>query len=154
MKIEYKILNDRVTPEMVKPSTEGSAGIDLRAVTGPYGQFPWKHRLMPNEIMRVWTGIAIHISDPGYAAMILPRSGLGTKGLVIGNLVGLIDSDYQGELSITLWNRSEDAIVVNQMDRVAQLVIVPVMRPEFSLVKKFSSGTERGDGGFGSTGVS
>lgn len=155
MKINAKILNNLVTPEMLQPSTPGSAGIDLRAVNLPdIDGSESRCYVYPNQCIKIGTGIAIHIADPGYAAMILPRSGLGHKtGLVLGNLVGLIDSDYQGELMISAWNRSHDTVRINLMDRIAQLIIVPVIRPEFYFVESFKE-TERGDGGFGSTGVS
>lgn len=155
MKINAKILSDKVTPDMLQPSTPGSAGIDLRAVNFPdIDGSESRCYVYPNQCIKIGAGIAIHIADPGYAAMILPRSGLGHKtGLVLGNLVGLIDSDYQGELMISAWNRSPDPIRINQMDRIAQLVIIPVMQPTFDFVKSFEE-TERGDGGFGSTGVS
>lgn len=155
MKINAKILNNLVTPDMLQPSTPGSAGIDLRAVNLPdIDGSESRCYVYPNQCIKIGTGIAIHIADPGYAAMILPRSGLGHKtGLVLGNLVGLIDSDYQGELMISAWNRSHDTILIKRMDRIAQLVIIPVMQPAFNFVKSFEE-TERGDGGFGSTGVS
>lgn len=129
----------------------GSAGIDLCAVLDgddkECGVF-----LNPGEGRLIGAGIAIHIADPGYVAMILPRSGLGHKtGLVLGNLVGLIDSDYQGELKISAWNRSNESIQINRMDRIAQLVIVPVIVPEFNIVDCFEE-SERGEGGFRSTG--
>jgi dUTP pyrophosphatase len=127
--------------------TAGSAGIDLRAM------LPGRLVLQPNETEKIRTGIAIHISDPNYAALILPRSGLGSKGLVIGNLVGLIDSDYQGELTITAWNRSNTPMVILPLDRIAQLIFVPIAHANFIPVEDFSEETERGTGGYGSTGV-
>ena len=127
-------------------ATPGSAGLDLRAcLDAPI-------TLEPNGWQLVGTGIAIHLADPGYAALILPRSGLGHKhGIVLGNLVGLIDSDYQGELKISAWNRSETPFVLQPMERLAQLVIVPVMQAQFNIVSDFAP-SERGGGGYGSTG--
>ena len=127
-------------------ATPGSAGLDLRAcLDAPI-------TLEPNGWQLIGTGIAIHLADPGYAALILPRSGLGHKhGIVLGNLVGLIDSDYQGELKISAWNRSETAFVLQPMERLAQLVIVPVMQAQFNIVSDFAP-SERGGGGYGSTG--
>lgn len=151
-KFDLKILDGRITEEMLRPSTPGSAGIDLVSV-GNY--IPDKRSLIlihPGRVELVRTGIAIHLNNPGYAAMILPRSGLGhKKGLILGNTIGLIDSDYQGELLISAWNRSSEAIFIREMDRIAQLIIVPVVRPEFNIVNDFNQ-SERGDGGFGSTG--
>ena len=128
--------------------TPGAAGLDLRAcLDAPL-------TLAPGESRLVSSGIAIHIGDPGYAAIVLPRSGLGAKnGIVLGNLVGLIDSDYQGPLMVSLWNRGAAAFTVQPMDRVAQLVVVPVQQVEFSVVEEFQS-SSRGAGGFGSTGKS
>ena len=127
-------------------ATTGAAGLDLRACIEK------DLTLKPGESQLVSTGIAIHIGDPGYAAMILPRSGLGAKnGIVLGNLVGLIDSDYQGPLMVSLWNRGGASFTVQPMDRVAQLIIVPVMQVEFSVVEEFHA-SSRGTGGFGSTG--
>ena len=127
-------------------ATPGSAGLDLRAcLDAPI-------TLEPNGWQLIGTGIAIHLADPGYAALILPRSGLGHKhGIVLGNLVGLIDSDYQGELKISAWNRSETPFVLQPMERLAQLVIVPVMQAQFNIVSDFAP-SERGGGGYGSTG--
>lgn len=154
MKINAKILNNLVTPEMLQPSTLGSAGIDLIAVNLPdIDGSESRCYVYLNQCIKIGTGIAIHIADPGYAAMILPRSGLGHKGLILGNTIGLIDSDYQGEIILSVWNRSPDPIRINQMDRIAQLIIVPVIQPVFNFVESFEE-TERGDGGFGSTGVS
>ena len=128
-------------------STEGSAGLDLRAcIKEPL-------TLEPNETKLINTGIAIHIKDPSVAATILPRSGLGHKnGIVLGNLVGLIDSDYQGELKISAWNRSDTSFVVQPGDRIAQLVFVPIIQAHFEVVEDFNE-TQRGQGGFGHTGV-
>ena len=127
-------------------ATPGSAGLDLRAcLDAPI-------TLEPNGWQLVGTGIAVHLADPGYAALILPRSGLGHKhGIVLGNLVGLIDSDYQGELKISAWNRSNTAFVLQPMERLAQLVIVPVMQAQFNVVSSFEA-SARGEGGYGSTG--
>jgi dUTP pyrophosphatase len=127
-------------------ATEGSAGLDLRAcIDQPLVLEPGATALVP-------TGLAIHLADPGYAAMILPRSGLGHKnGIVLGNLVGLIDSDYQGQLMVSTWNRSQATFTLQPMDRLAQLVVVPVLQVGFNVVEEFES-TERGAGGFGSTG--
>ncbi len=127
-------------------ATSGSAGLDLRAcIDGPMDILPGETKLIP-------TGLAIHIADPGYAALILPRSGLGHKhGIVLGNLVGLIDSDYQGQLMVSTWNRGTDAFTLNPMERLAQLVIVPVLQVGFNIVGEFEE-SDRGAGGFGSTG--
>lgn len=157
MKINTKIISDKVTPEMLQPSTPGSAGIDLRAVNFEDDELARElgYKIVyPGDVTMIGSGIAIHLDRDHVAAMILPRSGLGHKhGIVLGNLVGLIDSDYQGELRISIWNRSPDTVRINLMDRIAQLIIVPVIRPEFYFVESFEE-TERGDGGFGSTGVS
>lgn len=145
--IETKILSSEITLDHLKPKTDGSAGIDLYAdISG--GSIA----LSPGEVELIGTGIAIHIADPGYAGMILPRSGLGHKGLVLGNLVGLIDSDYQGELKVSAWNRSGKTITINHLDRIAQLVVVNVSQPRFDIVSEFAV-SERGANGFGSTGV-
>jgi len=127
-------------------ATPGAAGLDMRAcIDEPLTLQPGESRLVPS-------GIAIHIGDPGYAAMVLPRSGLGAKnGIVLGNLVGLIDSDYQGQVLISIWNRGQAAFTIQPMDRIAQLVVVPVAQVEFNLVEDFAAST-RGAGGFGSTG--
>ncbi len=127
-------------------ATVGSAGLDLRACV--------EHvvTIQPGETQLIPTGMAMHLADPNYAALILPRSGLGHKhGIVLGNLVGLIDSDYQGQLLVSCWNRSKEAFMLNPMERIAQLVIVPVIQAQFELVDEFIS-SERGEGGFGSTG--
>ena len=157
MKISAKILNDLVTPDMLRPSTPGSAGIDLMAVNFEDDEVARElgyKVIYPGDVTMIGSGISIHLNDSSYAALILPRSGLGHKhGIVLGNLVGLIDSDYQGELRISVWNRSPDPVRINVMDRIAQLVIIPVMQPVFNFVGLFEE-TERGDGGFGSTGVS
>ncbi len=146
MKLEVKILNARMREFLPAYATPGSAGLDLRACIDT------QMTLEPGQTVLVPTGLAVHIGDPGYAALILPRSGLGHKhGIVLGNLVGLIDSDYQGELMISTWNRGETTFKLNPMERLAQLVIVPVMQAEFSIVDDFAP-SERGAGGFGSTG--
>ncbi len=144
--VDLKILDPRMHEQLPDYATPGSAGLDLRAcINEPL-------TLAPNETSMLPTGIAIHLDNTYYAAMILPRSGLGHKhGIVLGNLVGLIDSDYQGQLMVSCWNRSEDAFTINPMDRIAQLVIVPVMQAEFHLVDDFEA-SDRGEGGFGSTG--
>ncbi len=127
-------------------ATSGSAGLDLRAcIDEPM-------EIMPGETKLIPTGLAIHIADPGYAALILPRSGLGHKhGIVLGNLVGLIDSDYQGQLMVSTWNRGTETFTLNPMERLAQLVIVPVLQVGFNVVGEFEE-SDRGAGGFGSTG--
>lgn len=144
--IELKILDARMRDQLPNYATPGSAGLDLRAcIEAPLTIEPGSTHLIP-------TGLAIHIADPTYAAMILPRSGLGHKhGIVLGNLVGLIDSDYQGELMVSTWNRGATAFVLNPMERLAQLVIVPVMQVGFRVVESFEQ-SDRGEGGFGSTG--
>lgn len=147
MNIELKILDDRLREAMPAYATPGSAGLDLRAcLTEPL-------TLAPNAWQLVPTGMAMHLCDPGYAAMILPRSGLGHKhGIVLGNLVGLIDSDYQGQLMVSAWNRSDVPYTLQPMERLAQLVIVPVVQASFTLVDEFGVNSERGVGGYGSTG--
>jgi len=144
--IDLKILDPRMKDFLPAYATEGSAGLDLRAcVDAPL-------TLAPGQTVLVPTGLAIHIADPGYAAMILPRSGLGHKnGIVLGNLVGLIDSDYQGQLMVSTWNRGQSAFTLQPMDRLAQLVVVPVVQVGFNVVEEFAS-SDRGTGGFGSTG--
>ena len=146
MKLDLKILDARMRDQLPAYATTGSAGLDLRAcLKEPLTLEPGQTALVP-------TGLAIHVGDPGYAALILPRSGLGHKhGIVLGNLVGLIDSDYQGELMISTWNRGETTFVLNPMERLAQLVIVPVVQAEFNIVDDFEQ-SARGAGGFGSTG--
>lgn len=149
MNIQLKILDSRITQDMLQPATTGSAGIDLRACINE------KLTIKPGECVLIPSGIAIHINDPQYAAFIFPRSGLGHKhGLVLGNLTGVIDSDYQGQIMVSLWNRNQtmsDCVTINPMDRIAQLVIAPVIRPEFEIVAEFDADTVRGVGGFGST---
>ncbi len=145
--IDLKVLDPRMAECLPAYATPGSAGLDLRACTdGPLVIEPGQAVLIP-------TGIALHIADPGLAAMILPRSGLGHKhGIVLGNLVGLIDSDYQGPLMVSCWNRGQTAFTVQPMERIAQLVIVPVVQAQFRQVQAFDAST-RGQGGFGSTGT-
>ena len=144
--IDVKVLDPRLAEQLPTYATPGSAGLDLRAcLDAPI-------TLAPNAWQLVGTGIAIHLADPGYAALILPRSGLGHKhGIVLGNLVGLIDSDYQGELKVSAWNRSDTAFTLQPMERLAQLVIVPVVQASFNVVADFPA-TQRGAGGYGSTG--
>jgi dUTP pyrophosphatase len=146
MKVDVKILDPRLHALMPAYATPGSAGLDLRAcLDAPLV-------LAPNAWQLVSTGMAIHLADKGFAALILPRSGLGHKhGIVLGNLVGLIDSDYQGALMVSAWNRSPTPFTIEPMERVAQLVIVPVVQAEFNLVDHFVA-SERGEGGYGSTG--
>ena len=144
--VDLMVLDERVRPFLPAYATPGSAGLDLRAcIDGPITLKPGATELIP-------TGIAIHIGDPGLAAMILPRSGLGHKhGIVLGNLVGLIDSDYQGPLMVSCWNRGSETFILNPLDRLAQLVLVPVVRVGFSEVASFEA-SERAEGGFGSSG--
>ena len=148
MQIDVKILDSRMAGQLPAYATAGSAGLDLRAcLDAPL-------TLAPNAWQLVPTGLAIHLADPGYAAMILPRSGLGHKhGIVLGNLVGLIDSDYQGQLMVSAWNRSDVPFTIDPMERIAQMVIVPVVQARFNVVDDFASTSERGAGGYGSTGT-
>ena len=145
-RIDVKILDNRLRENPPHYATPGSAGLDLRAcIDGPL-------QIVPGQTILVRTGMAIHLADPGLAAMILPRSGLGHKhGIVLGNLVGLIDSDYQGELMVSMWNRGQDEFTLNPLDRIAQLVVVPVLQVGFNVVEEFDA-SKRGEGGFGSTG--
>lgn len=145
-KLDVKILDARLKGTLPGYGTPGAAGLDLRAcIEKPLDLQPGDSQLVP-------AGIAIHIGDPGFAAIILPRSGLGAKhGIVLGNLTGLIDSDYQGQIFISLWNRGKTAFTITPMERVAQLVIVPVAQVEWHVVEDFTA-SERGSGGFGSTG--
>jgi dUTP pyrophosphatase len=146
VKLDVRILDRRLRDCLPQYATAGAAGLDLRAaIDAPLTLAAGATELLP-------TGLAIHLADPGYAALILPRSGLGHKhGIVLGNLVGLIDSDYQGELMVSAWNRSGQPFVIEPLARIAQLVIVPVVRIEFNVVDAFDA-SARGSGGFGSTG--
>ena len=148
MDIDVKIIDPRMADQLPAYATPGSAGLDLRAcLDGPL-------TLLPNAWQLVPTGIAIFLKDPNFAAMILPRSGLGHKhGIVLGNLVGLIDSDYQGQLMVSAWNRSTVAFTIEPLERIAQLVIVPVVQAQFRVVTEFPT-SMRGEGGYGSTGKS
>lgn len=149
-KLQVKVLDERLGDSIPLPeyATTGSAGLDLRACLDT------PLTLHPGETQLIRTGLAIYIEDPGLAAMILPRSGLGHKhGIVLGNLVGLIDSDYQGELMVSCWNRGKDSFTIDIGERLAQLILVPVIQAEFEIVKQFES-TERGAGGFGHSGRS
>ena len=147
--IDVKILDPRMKDQLPAYATPGSAGLDLRAcIDAPI-------TIEAGQTVLIPTGLAIHVADPGYAAMILPRSGMGHKnGIVLGNLVGLIDSDYQGQLMVSTWNRGQQAFTLQPMERLAQLIIVPVMQVGFNVVDEFDSDkeSERGAGGFGSTG--
>ena len=146
MNIEVKIIDPRMAGQLPAYATPGSAGLDLRACLNE------PLTLAANAWQLVPTGIAIYLKDPGFAALILPRSGLGHKhGIVLGNLVGLIDSDYQGQLMVSAWNRSDTAFTIEPMERIAQLLIVPVLQAQFTVVSEFPA-SERGEGGYGSTG--
>lgn len=146
MKLDVRILDSRLREQLPHYATGGSAGLDLRAcIDTPLVLEPGAAQLLP-------TGLAMHIADPRFAAMILPRSGLGAKhGIVLGNLVGLIDSDYQGPLMVSCWNRGRDAFTIEPMDRIAQMVVVPVVQVQWNVVDAFDD-SARGEGGFGSTG--
>ncbi|HIU84097.1 MAG TPA: dUTP diphosphatase [Candidatus Aphodousia gallistercoris] len=147
MQVDVKILDARLKEHMPAYATEGSAGLDLRAMLDE------PLTLAPGETVLIKTGLAIHLADPGYAAMILPRSGLGHKhGIVLGNLVGLIDSDYQGELMVSTWNRGREPFTIEPLQRLAQLVVVPVVQMQMRVVDEFKA-SERGAAGFGSTGT-
>ena len=145
-RLEVRILDERVRSMLPRYATPGAAGLDLRAcIESPLS-------LEPGDSQLVSSGIAIHVADAGYAAMVLPRSGLGAKhGIVLGNLVGLIDSDYQGPLTVSVWNRGKATFTIQPLDRIAQLVVVPVVQVEFDVVEHFAA-SARGAGGFGSTG--
>lgn len=146
MKIDVKIIDSRMAEQLPAYATPGSAGLDLRACLDE------SLTLQPNAWQLVPTGIAIYLADPNFAALILPRSGLGHKhGIVLGNLVGLIDSDYQGQLMVSAWNRSPNAFTIEPMERIAQLVIVPVVQAQFNVVNEFPASV-RGENGYGSTG--
>jgi dUTP pyrophosphatase len=147
MHIDLKIMDPRMAEHLPAYATPGSAGLDLRACLDE------PLTLAPNAWQLVPTGLAVHLADPAYAAMLLPRSGLGHKhGIVLGNLVGLIDSDYQGQLMVSCWNRSPTAFTIEPMERIAQMVIVPVVQAQFRVVEDFALASERGAGGYGSTG--
>ena len=147
-KLEVKILDQRIRSMLPHYATPGAAGRDLRACIAA------ELVLQPGDSQLVPSGIAIHVGDPGHAAVILPRSGLGAKnGIVLGNLVGLIDSDYQGPLMISVWNRGKAPFAIQPLDRIAQLIVVPVVQVEFEVVEEFAA-SARGAGGFGSTGKS
>jgi len=147
MQVDIKILDPRLRDNLPAYATAGSAGLDLRAcIDAPLALASGACHLVP-------AGLALHLKDPGYCALIVPRSGLGHKhGLVLGNLVGLIDSDYQGQLLVSAWNRSDSAFVLQPMERLAQLVIVPVVQARFREVAEFDGASARGAGGYGSTG--
>lgn len=144
--IDIRILDERLKDQPPAYATSGSAGLDLRAcLEAPLS-------LVPGATVLIPTGIAMHLGDPGMAAMILPRSGLGHKhGIVLGNLVGLIDSDYQGQIFVSVWNRGNEAFLIQPLERIAQLVVMPVLQLGFNVVDSFAQ-SERGEGGFGSTG--
>ena len=144
--LDVRVLDSRLLTQLPEYATAGSAGLDLRAcIDSPLVIQPGKTVLVPS-------GIAIHLDDSRYAAMVLPRSGLGHKhGIVLGNLVGLIDSDYQGQISVSLWNRGQNEFTVQPMDRIAQMIVVPVLQVHFNVVSEFTA-SSRGTGGFGSTG--
>lgn len=150
LQVQFKILDKRLGNEIEMPhyGTAGSAGLDLRAcIDAPLA-------LQPGQVEMISTGMAVHLNDAGYAAMLLPRSGLGHKhGIVLGNLVGLIDSDYQGPLMVSCWNRGQVPYTIQVGERIAQMVIVPVVQPNFVQVEEFGEATERGQGGFGHTGT-
>jgi dUTP pyrophosphatase len=145
-RLDVRVLDARLQGNLPQYGTPGAAGLDLRAcLDAPLELRPGDSQLVPS-------GIAIHIGDPGYAAIVLPRSGLGAKhGIVLGNLVGLIDSDYQGQIFVSVWNRGQTAFTINPLERIAQLVVVPVAQVEWNVVEAFEAST-RGAGGFGSTG--
>jgi dUTP pyrophosphatase len=147
MNIDVKIMDPRMQGQLPAYATAGSAGLDLRAcLDAPL-------LLAPNAWQLVPTGIAVYLKDPGFAAMLLPRSGLGHKhGIVLGNLVGLIDSDYQGQLMVSCWNRSDVPFTIEPMERIAQMIIVPVVQAHFNVVTEFEALSARGEGGYGSTG--
>jgi dUTP pyrophosphatase len=146
LQIDVKIMDPRMADQLPSYATPGSAGLDLRACLNE------PLTLQANAWQLIPTGIAIYLKDPGYAALILPRSGLGHKhGIVLGNLVGLIDSDYQGQLMVSAWNRSDTAFTIAPMERIAQLMIVPVLQAQFHVVSEFAA-SQRGEGGYGSTG--
>jgi len=145
-KLPVRILDERIRGMLPRYATAGAAGLDLRAcIDAPL-------TLLPGDSQMVSSGVAIHLADPGYAAVVLPRSGLGSRnGIVLGNLVGLIDSDYQGPVTLSVWNRGKAPFTIQPLDRIAQLVVVPVVQVEFEVVEEFAA-SSRGAGGFGSTG--
>jgi dUTP pyrophosphatase len=145
-KLDIKILDEKIRSQLPAYATSGAAGLDLRAcIDAPL-------TLQPGDTVLIPSGLAIHLEDPGLAAVIIPRSGLGHKhGIVLGNLVGLIDSDYQGQLFVSCWNRGREPFVVNPLERIAQLVVVPVVQVQLNVVESFDE-SARGAGGFGSTG--
>lgn len=147
IQVQLKIINPKIANQLPHYATEGSAGLDLRAcIDHPI-------TLVAGETQLIPTGLAIYLDNPNLAAVLLPRSGLGHKhGIVLGNLVGLIDSDYQGELMVSLWNRSQSEFTIQPFERIAQMVIVPVVQAQFQLVEQFAA-SQRGKGGFGSTGI-
>ena len=145
-RLDVKVLDERIRSQLPAYATDGSAGLDLRAA------IPEPITLRPGDSTLVPSGIAIHLDDPGLAAVIIPRSGLGHKhGIVLGNLVGLIDSDYQGQVFVSCWNRGKETFILNPLERLAQLVVVPVVQVELNVVDDFAA-SDRGAGGFGSTG--
>jgi dUTP pyrophosphatase len=147
MRLDIKILDERIRSQMPAYGTPGAAGLDLRACIDA------TTILQPGQTLLAPSGIAIHLDDPGYAAVVIPRSGLGAKhGIVLGNLVGLIDSDYQGQIFVSLWNRGQTPFTLEPMERIAQLVVVPVMQVQLNIVDEFVP-SQRGAGGFGSTGT-
>lgn len=153
MKIEFKILRQKTKASLIKHATEGSAAIDLVACLGGDCTLNTGVCIRPGNTFKCKTGLAIHIGDVGIAAMILPRSGLGSKGIVLANTVGLIDSDYQGEIIVALKNTNRvESFIVNDGDRIAQMIFVPILHPLMTEVTEFSTVTQRGEGGFGSTG--
>lgn len=145
--VQVKILDERLRGNLPAYATGGSAGMDLKAAIS--GSF----HIDPGECVKIPTGIAIYMQDPNVAAIMLPRSGLGHKGIVLGNLVGLVDSDYQGPLMVSLWNRGESRYLLEPLDRIAQLVFMPVLKASFQEVEEWEHTTARGQGGYGSTGV-
>jgi len=146
MKLDVRVLDRRLRDQLPHYASPGAAGLDLRAA------IETALTLAPGEAQLIPTGLAIHVADPGYAALILPRSGLGHKhGIVLGNLVGLIDSDYQGQLMVSAWNRGQASYVIQPLERIAQLIVVPVVQVEFNVVEDFAA-SARGAAGFGSTG--
>ena len=145
-KLDVRVLDRRLLDQLPQYATPGSAGLDLRACIDA------AITLKPGETTLVPSGIAIHLADPAYAALVLPRSGLGHKhGIVLGNLVGLIDSDYQGQILVSIWNRGQAAFAIQPLERIAQLIVVPVLQVQFNVVADFTA-SDRGAGGFGSTG--